>query len=81
LLARTAGRFLALAYSLVLVVGSLLLVRRSSSTLVSSLSSFCILWYNVAWMTLVATAHEVGENNRFVTDPLVFAFHAIMKAE
>jgi hypothetical protein len=31
--------------------------------------------FNVAWVTLVANAVEVGENNRFrfVTDPLVFA--------
>ena len=83
MLARNAGRFLALAYSLVLVIGSSLLVRRSGSILVSSLSSFCILWYNVEWMTLVANAHEAGENNRFrfVPDPLVLVFHAIMKAE
>ena len=36
------------------------------------------VWFNVAWVTLVANAVEVGENNRFrsVTDPLVLALLA-----
>jgi hypothetical protein len=77
------GWFLILAYGLVLVFGLSLLVRRSSSSLIPSLPSLFFLWYNVAWMTLVANALEVGENNRFrfVTDPLVFAFLATMTVE
>lgn len=76
------GWFLILAYGLVLVFGLFLLVRRASSSPIPSLSSLFFLWYNVAWMTLVANALEVGENNRFrfVTDPLVFVFLAALAA-
>ncbi len=75
-----SGWFLILAYSLVLVFGLSLLVRRSRPTPVAPPSSLFFLWYNVAWMTLAANALEVGENNRFrfVTDPLVFAFLAAL---
>ena len=74
-----------LAYVFVLVCGLILLLRRSSSlppasSLMLHPSSLFFLWFNVAWMTLVANALEVGENNRFrfVTDPLVFAFLAAL---
>ena len=75
-----SGWFLILAYGLVLVFGLLLLVRRSRSTLITPPSSLFFLWFNVAWMTLVANALEVGENNRFrfVTDPLVFVSLAVL---
>jgi len=72
------GWFLILAYITVLVLGLLLLLRPSS--LIPHPSSLFFIWYNVAWMTLVANALEVGENNRFrfVTDPLVFVFLAAL---
>ena len=65
------GWFLILAYILVLILGLVRLLRRSGS-------SFFFLWFNVAWVTSVANAVEVGENNRFrfMTDPLVFVFLA-----
>ena len=81
------GWFLILAYIFVLAFGLFLLFRRSRSSffvLRSSFlpppSSFFFFWFNVAWVTLVANAVEVGENNRFrfVTDPLVFAFVAAL---
>jgi len=72
------GWLLITAYLLVLVLGLALLFRRTSS--VTQPSSLFFLWYNVALMTFVANALEVGENNRFrfVTDPLVFAFLAAL---
>jgi len=65
------GWFLILAYVFVLIFGLVLLFRHSGS-------SFFFVWFNVAWVTLVANAVEVGENNRFrfMTDPLVFVFVA-----
>lgn len=72
------GWFLIIAYALVVVLGVFLLFRRSS--FITHRSSLVFIWYNVAWVTLVANAAEVGENNRFrfVTDPLVFAFLAAL---
>ncbi len=74
------GWFLILAYALVLVAGFFFLLRPSSfrlhpSAFIPHPSSFFFLWFSAAWVTLVANAVEVGENNRFrfVTDPLVFA--------
>jgi len=74
------GWFLVLAYVLVLVSGLVLLLRRSRSSRFPPPSSLFFLWFNVAWMTLVANALEVGENNRFrfLTDPLAFAFLAML---
>jgi hypothetical protein len=76
-----------LAYVFVLVFGLIRLLRRSSSLPPASYrvlhpSSLFFLWFNVAWVTIVANAVEVGENNRFrfVTDPLVFAFLAALAA-
>jgi hypothetical protein len=68
------GWFLIITYLLVLILGPVLVFRCSSFSM--QRSSLFLLWFNVAWMTLVANALEVGENNRFrvVTDPLVFAF-------
>lgn len=68
------GWFLILAYLLALILGLVLLFSRSS--LITPRATLFFLWFNIAWMTLVANALEVGENNRFrfVTDPLVFAF-------
>jgi hypothetical protein len=65
------GWSLVFAYIVVLIFGLILLLRRSGS-------SFFFVWFNVAWITLVANAVEVGENNRFrfMTDPLVFVFVA-----
>ncbi|MBN2464216.1 hypothetical protein JXD38_01135, partial [candidate division WOR-3 bacterium] len=70
--------FLIVAYLLVLTLGAVLFIRPLSSSLRPS--SVFFLWFNVVWMTLVANALEVGENNRFrfVTDPLVFAFLAAL---
>jgi hypothetical protein len=70
------GWFVILAYALVLILGLGLLLRPSSFILPPS--SFFFLWFNVAWVTLVANAVEVGENNRFrfVVDPLVIVFLA-----
>jgi hypothetical protein len=67
-----------IAYLLVLILGLRSLLRHSSPALHPS--SLFFLWFNVAWMTLVANALEVGENNRFrfVTDPLVFVFLAAL---
>jgi hypothetical protein len=72
------GWFLLLAYAFVLAFGIFLLLRRSSFILPPS--SLFFIWFNVAWMTFVANALEVGENNRFrfVTDPLVFVFIAAL---
>jgi hypothetical protein len=72
------GWFLIIAYLLVLVLGIVLSLRPAYSKLRSS--SVFFIWFNVAWMTLVANALEVGENNRFrfVTDPLVFALLAAL---
>jgi hypothetical protein len=72
------GWFLVIAYLLVPILGLLSLLRHSSRTLHPS--SLFFLWFNVAWMTFVANALELGENNRFrfVTDPLVFAFLAAL---
>jgi hypothetical protein len=74
-----------IAYVFVLILGLILLLRRPSSlppasSLALHPSSLFFLWYNVAWVTIVANAVEVGENNRFrfVTDPLVFAFLAAL---
>jgi len=69
------GWFVILAYALVLILGLVLLLRRSGSSFFVPRSSFFFILFNVAWVTLVANAVEVGENNRFrfVTDPLVFA--------
>jgi NADH:ubiquinone oxidoreductase subunit 3 (subunit A) len=43
-------------------------------------SSLLFVLFNVAWVTLLANAVEVGENNRFrfVTDPLVFVLLAAL---
>jgi hypothetical protein len=70
------GWFLILAYAFVLAFGPVVLFRRSSPFVPSA--SLPFIWYNVAWVTFVASALEVGENNRFrfVTDPLVCAFLA-----
>jgi hypothetical protein len=72
------GWLLIIAYLLVLILGPVLLFRRSS--LITHRSSLFFLWFNIAWMTFVANALEVGENNRFrfVTDPLVFALLAAL---
>jgi hypothetical protein len=72
------GWFVILAYALVVTFGLLFLLR--SSSFIPHPSSLFFLWFNVAWMTLVANTLEVGENNRFrfVTDPLVFAFIAAL---
>ncbi len=77
------GWFIIIAYTLVLVLGVYLLVRRSRPPIILPRSSGFFLWFNVAWMTLVANALEVGENNRFrfVTDPLVFVFLAAVMLE
>ena len=75
------GWFLVIAYLLVLILGLVSLLRHSFLSL--HRSSLFFLWFNVAWMTFVANALEVGENNRFrfVTDPLVFAFLAAVAAD
>jgi hypothetical protein len=75
------GWVLVVAYLLVLILGLLSLLRRSFLSL--HRSSLFFLWCNVAWMTFVANALEVGENNRFrfVTDPLVFTFLAALTAD
>jgi len=75
------GWFLILAYAMALILGLVLLLRRSS--FIVHRSSLLFIWFNVAWMTLVANAFEVGENNRFrfVTDPLVFAFLAALAVD
>ena len=72
------GWSLVIAYLLVLILGPISLLRHSPFTL--SRPSLFFLWFNVAWMTFVANALEVGENNRFrfVTDPLVFVFLAAL---
>jgi|WetSurMetagenome_2_1015567.scaffolds.fasta_scaffold22088_1 hypothetical protein len=72
------GWFLLFAYLLVLILGLLSLFRRS--LIIPHRPALFFTWYNVAWMTLVANALEVGENNRFrfVTDPLVFVFLAAL---
>jgi len=72
------GWFLILAYALVLAAGLALLLR--PSPFLPQPPSLFLLWFNVAWVTLLANAFEVGENNRFrfVTDPLVFAFLAAL---
>jgi hypothetical protein len=82
------GWFLVIAYLLVLVLGLILLLHRSSSvppasSLILHPSPFFFLWFNVAWMTFAANALEVGENNRFrfVTDPLVFVFLAALTVD
>jgi len=74
------GWFLLLAYALVLILGLLFLFSRSRSSFILPPSSFFLIWFSVAWMTLIANALEVGENNRFrfVTDPLAFAFLAAL---
>ena len=75
------GWLLILAYALILVVGLFFLFRPSSfrlhpSAFIPHPSSFFFLWFSVAWVTLVANAVEVGENNRFrfMVDPLVVVF-------
>jgi hypothetical protein len=75
------GWFLVIAYLLVLILGPVSLLRHSPFTL--SRPSLFFLWFNVAWMTFVANALEVGENNRFrfVTDPLVFVFLAALMVD
>ena len=75
------GWFLVIACFLVLILGLLSLLRHSS--LSPHPSSLFFLWFNVAWMTFVTNALEVGENNRFrfVTDPLVFAFLAALAVD
>jgi hypothetical protein len=75
------GWFLMLAYVVVLALGLLLLLRPSS--LIPHSPSLFFLWFSVAWMTFVANALEVGENNRFrfVTDPLVFTFLVAVTAD
>jgi len=77
-----------LAYVFVLIFGLIRLLRRSSSlTPTSSLalhpSSLFFLWFNVAWVTIVANAVEVGENDRFrfVADPLVVIFLASLVSD
>jgi hypothetical protein len=61
-----------------LVLRSSFPVSRSSFILPPS--SFFFILFSVAWVTLVANAVEVGENNRFrfVTDPLVFVLIAAL---
>ncbi len=75
------GWLIILAYVLVILLGLVLLCRRTSFITHRSLLFF--LWFNVVWVTLVANALEVGENNRFrfVTDPLVFAFVAALAVD
>ena len=78
------GWFLVIAYFLVLILGLLgllCLLRHSSLSLHPS--SLFFLWFNVAWMTFVTNALEVGENNRFrfVTDPIVSAFLAALAVD
>lgn len=80
--------FAIIAHVLVLVVGVVRLLRRSSAVppgpfFLRRPRSLFFIWFNVAWMTFVADAIEVGENNRFrfVTDPLVFAFLAALAAD
>ena len=82
------GWFVIIAYVVVLVLGLVLLLRRwsslpAASSLILRPSSVFFLWFNVVWMTFVANALEVGENNRFrfVTDPLVFVFIAAMATD
>ena len=72
------GWLIIIAYVLVIIPGLVLLCRRTSFITHRSLLFF--LWFNVVWVTIVANALEVGENNRFrfVTDPLVFVFLAAL---
>ena len=77
------GWFLILAYALILVAGLFFLFRPSSfrlhpSAFIPHPSSFFFIWFSVAWVTIVANAVEVGENNRFrfMVDPLVVVFLA-----
>jgi hypothetical protein len=74
------GWLIIIAYVLVIILGLVLLCRRTSFITHRSLLFF--LWFNVAWVTIFANAVEVGENNRFrfVTDPFVFAFLAALAA-
>jgi hypothetical protein len=74
------GWLLIIAYVHVLILGLVLMFRHYS--LIPKRSTLFFIWFNVAWMTFVANALEVGENNRFrfVTDPLVFAFLAALVA-
>jgi hypothetical protein len=75
------GWLIIIAYLLVLILGLVLMFRRNS--FVRQRSSFFFIWFNVAWMTFVANALEVGENNRFrfVTDPLVFVLLAALASD
>jgi hypothetical protein len=75
------GWLIIIAYVLVLILGLVLLCHRTS--FIAHRSSLFFLWFNVGWMTIVANALEVGENNRFrfVTDPLVLAFLAALAVD
>ena len=86
------GWLLLLAYISVIVFGLILLLRRSRSSFIvhrwplrplSDSAALLFIWFNVAWMTFVANALEVGENNRFrfVADPLVFTFLVAVTAD
>jgi hypothetical protein len=68
-----AGGFVALAYGLIIFVVPVLLLRHP--LFCTHRLPMLFLWFNVAWVTIVANAVEVGENNRFrfAADPLVFA--------
>jgi hypothetical protein len=73
-----AGWVLVVSYLLVLILGIISFTRPSS--LPFRPGALFFVWFNVAWMTFVANALEVGENNRFrfVTDPLVFVLLAAL---
>jgi hypothetical protein len=71
------GWLVMLGYLTALVAGFVLALRRKPSPVRATL---LFLWFNVAWVTLVANALEVGENNRFrfVADPLALSMLAAL---